>query len=82
MSNSEHAKKWLEEKWYPKESTERKRQVLLAVDDLIAGFLYYDRKECESMGVGAVEWSILNGDISLEDVIIRFGEGLLRSVRD
>lgn len=67
--------------WQTLTAEERRRLILLTVDDLVSGFLYYDRKQDEEgMVRGAVEWSIANGDVSLEDVIIRFGEGVLRAV--
>lgn len=68
---------WVEE-WAKLDSEYRKRHILGTTDDLLAGFLYYDRKEDVCLGRGAIEWSVANGDVSVEEIIIRFGEGLAR----
>lgn len=53
--------------------TEQQRQSILdTVDDLVAKFLYYDRKEDEELPVGAIEAAVRHGVISWEEITDRF----------
>ena len=53
--------------------TEQQRQSILdTVDDLVARFLYYDRKEDGELPVGAIEAAVRNGVITWDEIADRF----------
>lgn len=66
---------WLAE-WAKQDPVDRRARVFMIFEDLVAGVLYYDRKECESLGVGAIEWSVRCGDMTVEELIVCFGAEL------
>jgi len=39
------------------------------IKDLVADFLYYDRKEDESLPMGEIEKEIENGNLSVSDIV-------------
>jgi hypothetical protein len=53
-----------------------KKMILDTVDDMVADFLYYKRKEDEDLPVGAIEKAIREGKITKEDIVIRFAQQL------
>ncbi len=49
------------------------RDVILdVIDDMIAKFLYYDRKEDELLPRGAIEETISEGDITVDEIVDKF----------
>lgn len=50
--------------------------ILGNVDDLVADFLWYDRKEDEDLPRGAIESAIQEGSITIEEIADRFRAGL------
>lgn len=56
--------------------TDKKEQILDAVDDLVASFLYYDRQNDEDLPVGEIEQALNRNSLTIEDIVIRFREGL------
>lgn len=50
------------------------------LDDLILSFLYYDRKEDDSLPRGAIEEAINNGEVSIAQLCSQFEAALRRSV--
>lgn len=50
----------------------RKERILIAVDNLVANLLYYDRKEDEDLPVGEIEKAIQLGEISVQDMVDLF----------
>lgn len=48
--------------------SDKKQEILDTVSDLAASFLYYDRKEDESLGVGDIEWAVSNEEISVDEI--------------
>lgn len=52
----------------------RKQQIIATVDDLVSGFLYYDRKDAdpELLQLGDIEDAVERGEISAEEIIERF----------
>jgi len=47
-------------------------KILNTVDDLVGGFLYYDRKEDEDLPRGAIENAIDNKEISINEIAAFF----------
>lgn len=58
----------------------RAEHILGTVDDLVADFLYYDRKENEELPQGAIQAAILEGEISAELIIERFTAVLMEAL--
>jgi len=58
-----------------------KESLFNIIDDLITNFLYYDRKEDESLPVGAIEQAIKKGKITADEIINRFKEQLTRNLK-
>ena len=58
----------------------RAERILGTVDDLVADFLYYDRKEDENLPRGAIEAAILEGEITPELIAERFTFGLMEAL--
>jgi len=42
------------------------------IDDLVSNFLYYDRKEDESLSRGEIERQIELGNISVDNIVSKF----------
>jgi len=60
----------------------RRQAVLDAASDLVASFLYYDRKEDEDLGVGEIEAAIIAEEISIEEIIFVVGGVIRKSVAE
>ena len=50
------------------------------IDDLVRDFLYYDRKENETLAVGEIEEAIEDGTISTQEIIALFGNALVKQL--
>ena len=46
--------------------------VLDSVSDLVANFLYYDRKGDDTLKVGMIEQLIADGELSVEQIVDEF----------
>jgi len=44
--------------------------------DCVRDLLYYDRKECEDLSVGAIQEAVKNGELTKEDIVEAFREEL------
>lgn len=49
-----------------------KENILNAIDDLVADFLFYERKEDESLRVGAIDQAVRDGSITVDEMVERF----------
>lgn len=49
-----------------------KEIILGAVDDLVTDFIYYDRKECERLPVGALEKAVQSGQVTVQEIVDLF----------
>ena len=58
----------------------RKDTILNTVDDLVTGLLWDDRKEDEELPRGQIEDALNTGEITLDDILIRFRTALTRGV--
>lgn len=59
----------------------RKENILLTIDDLVSNFLYYDRKEDESLPRGAIEEAVKSGEISEEEIVSKFSVELSKGLK-
>lgn len=56
-----------------------RQNILDTVDDLVANFLYYDRKEDQDLPRGAIDRAIRDGVITADDIVQHFSEVLKRT---
>lgn len=49
-----------------------KKLILDTVDDLVGGFMYYDRKEDPELERGDIEKAIESGIITIDEIVERF----------
>lgn len=57
------------------------RQAIMdAIDDAVLDFFVYDRKECETLPLGAIEEAIKSGEISYGEIVDRFKDKIFQSV--
>ena len=57
-----------------------KESILLTVDDLVSDFLYYDRKEDETLSVGDIELAIKSGDVTIDEIVNKFRECIVSGI--
>ena len=56
--------------------TKRAKMIEDTVADLVASFLYYDRKEDEDLPRGEIEEALLANEITIDEIIEMFGNEL------
>lgn len=49
-----------------------KQLILDIASDSAVAFIYYDRKECESLPIGAIEKAIADKIITVDEIVDRF----------
>lgn len=60
-----------------------KRELILnCMDDMVADFLYYDRKEDEDLPMGEIQRVILEGCVTQEEIVERFAARLKRGIEE
>lgn len=47
----------------------KRESIINTITDLVSDFLYYDRKDDEELGRGAVETAIRRGDITIDEIV-------------
>jgi len=47
----------------------KKEIILGTVYDLVSKFMYYDRKECEELPVGAIQDAVKAGEVSVDEIV-------------
>lgn len=58
-----------------------KKQVILdTLEDLVADFLYYDRKEDENLPQGAIEKAIIQKQITVDEIVEFFKVTLINEL--
>jgi len=63
--------------------TKTTRQLILdLISDLVADFLYYDRKEDDELGVGGIEAAVEAGDISVSEMAAAFKNELWQAFEE
>ncbi len=58
----------------------KRATVLAALEDMISGFLYYDRKEDDNLPLGAIEEAITRKKLTMDEMTQRFRDALQESV--
>ncbi|MDD5650914.1 MAG: hypothetical protein PHF86_10945 [Candidatus Nanoarchaeia archaeon] len=53
-----------------------KQHILGVIGDLVADFLYYDRKDDEGLELGVIEQAVKSGEITIEEMTQTFKEAL------
>jgi hypothetical protein len=53
-----------------------KQLILGTVEDMVADFLYYDRKEDEDLPRGAIEEAVAQGQITIDEIVNQFRQNL------
>jgi hypothetical protein len=59
---------------------ERRETILSRVEDLVADFLYYDRKEDEELPRGEIDEAIEEGEISVDEIVAHFRAELIKGL--
>ncbi len=57
-------------------SSVTKKLILDIVSGMVADFLYYNRKECEQLPLGAIEKAIDSGVITVDEIVAKFKTGI------
>jgi len=53
------------------------KQVILGIiEDLVSEFLYYNRKECETLPAGEIENALKTGEITVDEMVDKFRSSL------
>lgn len=60
----------------------RREHIMATIEDLVADFLYYDRKEDEDLPVGEIELAIEAGEISFDEIVDTFRAQLSIGMHD
>lgn len=64
------------------EPTNRRDLILATLDDLVSDFLYYDRKEDESLPRGAIEEAVHAGEITVAELVDSFRDLLASGIQE
>lgn len=63
--------------------SEIRRQLILdTASDLMSNFLYYDRKGDEELPRGAIEAAIVNGEVTIAEIVQLFHNELVAACTD
>ena len=54
-----------------------KRTILAAIEDLVADFLYYNRKDDDDLPRGMIDQTILDGLITVDEMVQHFRDKLI-----
>lgn len=54
----------------------RKDYILALVSDLVSDFVYYQRKECEDLGVDEIREAFDSGEVTVDEVVEAFRKEL------
>ena len=66
------------------EPSERTRREIIidVLDDVVSDFLYYDRKESESLPMGEIEAAIMTGEIHASEIVAHFDICLYNGLKE
>jgi predicted RNA-binding protein associated with RNAse of E/G family len=53
-----------------------KQEVLITIKDLCSDFLFYDRKEDETLSVSQLNQAVENGDVTIDEMVDEFRKNL------
>lgn len=54
----------------------KKQTILNTISDLVSDLLYYDREGDEELGVGAIDYAVRSGLITIDEMVDHFREEL------
>jgi hypothetical protein len=54
--------------------------ILAVISDLVADFLYYDRKEDEDLPRGAIDDAVASGAITIDEMVAEFRRELIAGI--
>ena len=57
-------------------------KVANTIDDLVANFLYYDRKGDEVLRLGQIENQLKKGTLSIDEIVLRFKQQLINGIKE
>lgn len=57
-----------------------KNNILGHIEDLVSDFLYYDRKECESLPMGEIEKLVESEKITVDEMVEHFRTSLIKGL--
>ena len=57
-----------------------KKKILDNVEDLVSSFLYYDRGEDEDLPELAIEDAVIDGTITVEEIVAHFKKHLIEGL--
>lgn len=63
-------------------SAKTKELILDTINDLVADFLYYDRKEDEELPVGAIDKAVATDVISIGEIVDKFRSELHKGLAE
>lgn len=58
----------------------RKQSILNTIEDLCSDFLYYDRKEDDTLGKGEIEEAVKSGEITVDEIMSHFKKNLEQGI--
>lgn len=61
-------------------SMNKRALILAAVEDIVADFMYYDRKEDEELPAGVIEQAVKSGEVTTDVIVAVFRDNLERSI--
>lgn len=59
----------------------RRETILANVSNLVAKFLYYDRKEDDDLPRGAIEEAVEQGEITVDEIVATFRDEVAKRVQ-
>lgn len=57
-----------------------KENILCTVSDMVVCFMYYDRKEDETLPRGTIETAVKDGIISVDEIVAAFRQELQKAL--
>lgn len=59
-----------------------KELILGLIEDLVSDFTYYNRKECEQLSDDELEDAIINGEVTIKEIVEEFEKHLRETYPD
>ena len=65
----------------PRRKKIKKEKLKDVVGDTVFKFLYYDRMEDDDIPVGAIEYAVMTGEVTFEELVSMFRSSLYEGIR-
>lgn len=59
----------------------KRQEIFNTVADLVSDFLYYDRKEDDTLQRGEIEEALRSGDVTFDEIVCEFRSHLIMGLR-